>query len=63
MSEGEGGKSVVSPLLQPWPAHSMINTRVLYTALGTHTQVWETQDLLGEFSTKGERWQEHRCDL
>lgn len=52
MSEGEGGKSVVSPLLKPRPAHSMIKTRVPYTALWTHTQEWETQDLLGEFSTK-----------
>ena len=46
-----------------WGAHSMIKTGVPYTALWTHTQEWETQDLLGEFSTKWERWQEHRCDL
>lgn len=51
MSEG-GGKSVRSPLLKPRLSSLHDKDKGPCTALWTHTQEWETQDLLGEFSTK-----------
>lgn len=52
---------VLSPLIMASLLHDQ-DKGPISSPLGL-AQGWGTQGLLGEFSTKEEGWQEHRCDL